>query len=92
MTARVQYFPFSEEKLYYDEAKKRFVSTKNAPQTVMRQMRASFFKEVSPFYNLLYLKRLFNTPLLLCFVYSNDLISMEWSRNNLTLSCATDNN
>ena len=49
MTARVQYFPFSEEKIYYDEAKKRFVSTKNAPQTVMRQMRASFFKEVSPF-------------------------------------------
>ena len=34
---RVSFFGFGEDKLYYDEKKKRFVNTANAPGFVHRQ-------------------------------------------------------
>ena len=37
----------ADEKLYFDEQRKRFVSTKNAPANMERQMKNNHFKEVS---------------------------------------------
>ena len=43
----VNFFGLSEDGLWYDERKKRFVSSKNAPEYVVRSFRHSHFKEVS---------------------------------------------
>ena len=47
MADRVDFFGLSEEKVYYDERKRRFFSTKDAPGYVMRSYKNSVFKEVS---------------------------------------------
>lgn len=44
---RNNFFGFAEDKLYYDEAKKRFVNTKNAPAYVERAYKNASFKDVS---------------------------------------------
>lgn len=44
---RVNFFGLAEDKLYYDERKKRFVNTKNMPANMEREMRSSAFKFVS---------------------------------------------
>ena len=44
---RMNFFGLSEDKLYYDERKKRFVSTKDAPGYVERAYKNSHFKDVS---------------------------------------------
>lgn len=49
MADRVDFFGLSEEKVYYDERKRRFFSTKDAPSYVMRSYKNSVFKEVSCF-------------------------------------------
>ena len=43
----MNFFGLAEEELWYDERKKRFVSSKNAPEYVVRAMRHNHFKEVS---------------------------------------------
>lgn len=45
---RMRFFGLSEEKLYYDESKKRFVSTKDAPAFIERGFKNNHFKDVSP--------------------------------------------
>ena len=44
---RVNFFGLSEDKLYYDEKKKRFVNTKDAPGHIHRQYYQGHFKDVS---------------------------------------------
>ena len=44
---RMNFFGLSEDKLYYDERKKRFVNTKDAPGYVERAYKNSHFKDVS---------------------------------------------
>ena len=44
---RMNFFGLSEDKLYYDERKKRFVNTKDAPGHVERAYKNSHFKDVS---------------------------------------------
>ena len=44
---RMNFFGLSEDKLYYDERKKRFVNTKDAPGHVERSYKNSHFKDVS---------------------------------------------
>ena len=48
MEGRNTFFEFADDKLYYDEARKRFVSTSNAPAYLERQFRASHFKHQRP--------------------------------------------
>ena len=47
MADRINFFGLQDEKIYYDERKRRFFSNKDAPSYVMRSYRASVFKEVS---------------------------------------------
>ena len=47
--SRRGFFGLADEKLYYDEQRKRFVSTKNAPAYMERQMKNNHFKEVPSF-------------------------------------------
>lgn len=42
----MNFFGMADDKLYYDEAKKRFVNTKNAPAHVERAYKNSHFKDV----------------------------------------------
>ena len=42
----MNFFGLSEDKLYYDEARKRFVSTKDAPMHIERAIKNSHFKDV----------------------------------------------
>ena len=44
---RMRFFGLSEDKLYYDESKKRFVSTKDAPAYIERGFKNGHFKDVS---------------------------------------------
>ena len=44
---RMNFFGLSEDKLYYDESKKRFVNTKNAPAHIEREYKNSHFKDVN---------------------------------------------
>lgn len=44
---RVQFFGLGEDKLYYDERKRRFVSTKDMPAYMERSIRTNMFKHVS---------------------------------------------
>ena len=44
---RMNFFGLSEDKLYYDERKKRFINTKDAPGFVERAYKNSHFKDVS---------------------------------------------
>ena len=41
---RINFFGLAEDKLYYDEKKKRFVNTANAPGFVHRQYASNHFK------------------------------------------------
>lgn len=43
----MRFFGLSEDKLYYDESKKRFVSTKDAPAYIERSFKNGHFKDVS---------------------------------------------
>ena len=45
---RVNFFNIAEDKLYYDERKKRFVHTKNMPAQVERSVKACQFKHQRP--------------------------------------------
>jgi hypothetical protein len=45
--SRMNFFGLGEDKLYYDERKKRFVNTKDAPGYVERAYKNSHFKDVS---------------------------------------------
>ena len=42
----MNFFGLAEDKLYYDEARKRFVSMKDAPMHIERAIKNSHFKEV----------------------------------------------
>ena len=44
----MRFFGLAEDKLYYDEAKKRFVSTKNAPGHIERSFKNNVFKDQRP--------------------------------------------
>ena len=44
---RHDFFGLADEKLYYDEKRKRFVNTAQAPSFVHRQYYQGHFKEVS---------------------------------------------
>jgi len=44
---RINFFGLADDKLYYDESKKRFVSTRDAPAFVERSFKNSHFKDVS---------------------------------------------
>ena len=44
---RHSFFSLSDDKLYYDEKRKRFVNTDNAPSFTHRQHYQSHFKDVS---------------------------------------------
>ena len=44
---RSNFFGLSEDKLYYDEKKKRFVNTNSVPLYIERAYKNSHFKEVS---------------------------------------------
>ena len=44
---RVNFFGFSEDKLYYDEKRKRFVNTANSSGLMHRQYYMNHFKDVS---------------------------------------------
>lgn len=43
---RMRFFGLADEKLYYDESKKRFVSTKDAPAYIERGFKNNHFKDV----------------------------------------------
>jgi hypothetical protein len=45
-TTRMNFFSLSDDKLIYDERKKRFVFLKDAPALVTRGYQNSHFKEV----------------------------------------------
>ena len=45
---RQNFFGLAEDKLYYDEKRKRFVNTASAPGFVHRQYYQGHFKEVRP--------------------------------------------
>ena len=47
MSDRQSFFGLADEKLYYDDRKKRFVSSENIPAHVERAIRNQHFKEVS---------------------------------------------
>jgi hypothetical protein len=47
MTQRTSFFNLADDKLVYDERKKRFVFLEDAPSFVDRAYRASMFKDVS---------------------------------------------
>ena len=44
---RINFFGLAEDKLYYDERKKRFVNTANVPSYIERAYKNAHFKEVS---------------------------------------------
>ena len=44
---RVQFFGLSQDKLYYDEKRKRFVNSNNAPSFAHRNYYQGHFKDVS---------------------------------------------
>lgn len=46
MTQRIKFFNFSDDKLYYDERKKRFVFLEDAPAIAQKTFQNSHFKEV----------------------------------------------
>ena len=46
MEGRINFFGLSEDKLYYDERKKRFVNSKHMPASMEREMRMTAFKQV----------------------------------------------
>ena len=48
MTERIKFFGISDEKLYYDERKKRFVYLEDAPAIVEKAFKNSHFKEQRP--------------------------------------------
>jgi hypothetical protein len=48
MTERVKFFGLSDEKLYYDERKKRFVYLEDAPAIAEKAYKNSHFKEQRP--------------------------------------------
>ena len=43
----IKFFGLSEDKMYYDEKKKRFVNTNDVPLYIERAYKNSHFKEVS---------------------------------------------
>ncbi len=47
----MNFFGLAEDKLYYDEARKRFVSTKDAPMHIERAIKNSHFKDVGGLFN-----------------------------------------
>ena len=42
------FFGVAQEKVYYDERKKRFFSSKDAPAQMMRSANSGFFKDQRP--------------------------------------------
>ena len=67
MSERVKFFNLSDDKLYYDERKKRFVFLEDAPEFVYKEVNNSHFKDVNP------------PPLRFC---SKDLISLAKNKLN----------
>ena len=69
---RINFFGLAEEKMIYDERKKRFVSTKDMPAHIDRSYNFAF-KDVSE-----------SQSFSLTLIYSNDLIYTANKRENLT--------
>ena len=44
MTEQVNFFNFTEDKLFYDERKKRFIYLDNAPSFAQKEFKNSHFK------------------------------------------------
>ncbi len=53
--ARINFFGLSEDKLYYDERRKRFVNLKNAPAHIERSYKNNSFKDVYKYFTNLHL-------------------------------------
>ena len=79
MNERTNFFGFQDDKLIYDERKKRFVHTADMPAMLSRQYQSSQFKTVS----LLQTNSLKN---------SKDQISMVTRLLNLSGNSDLDNN
>ena len=47
MTERIRFFGISDDKLYYDERKKRFVFLEDAPGGLERSFKNAHFKTVN---------------------------------------------
>lgn len=80
MTERSRFFGISDEKLYYDERKKRFVFLEDAPLYAEKAFNKNFFKFV--IINL-------RTYKVLC---SKDQICMVKNKRNSMSSSSMDNN
>jgi hypothetical protein len=48
MTERIRFFGLQDDKLFYDERKKRFVYLDNAPAIVEKSYKNAHFKEQRP--------------------------------------------
>ncbi len=48
MTERIRFFGISDEKLFYDERKKRFVYLEDAPAIAEKTYKNQHFKEQRP--------------------------------------------
>ena len=48
MTERIRFFGLSDDKLYYDERKKRFVYLEDAPAIAEKTYKNQHFKEQRP--------------------------------------------
>ena len=46
---KIHFFGMEDDRLIYDERKKRFVQTTDMPRAIARQVRNSSFKDVSTF-------------------------------------------
>lgn len=79
MSGRIRYFGLSDDKLLYDERKKRFVYLEDAPAIVEKNFKNSHFKEVLINYYMSY-------------HYSKDQIYGVKNAMNLTLNSSMDNN
>ena len=47
-STKTTFFGLAQDKIYYDERKKRFFSSKDAPDSLMRSYTTSYFKERRP--------------------------------------------
>ena len=80
---RHSFFSLSEDKLYYDEKRKRFVNSDNAPSFAHRQQYQSHFKDVST----TYLSMIEQPPDFRFYqYYSNDPIYTDKRRKSSSLS------
>ena len=84
---RTGFFKLADDKLYYDEKRKRFVNTSDSPGFAHRSYYQGHFKHVSVFK-----LRLLRTILIFKSFYSNALISTDRRRKNSAWNLSTVSN